>query len=140
VAFNPSDATVIAFYASSLGFAGRSEEAISLLQKAIRLNPLGPNWYHQNLGNALRVTGRLEEAVSEYKKVIQRIPNYIWGHLMLAATYSEMGREKEASAEVEEVLRINPKLSLDFVAKTSLYKDQSVRENMLNALRKAGLK
>jgi hypothetical protein len=51
-----------------------------------------------------------------------------------------MGREKETRAEVAEVLRINPKFSLDFVAKTSLYKEQSVRENMLNALRKAGLK
>jgi adenylate cyclase len=140
VALNPSDATVIALYASSLGFAGRSEEAIPLFQKAIRLDPFGRMVYYLNFGNALRVTGRFKEAVSAYKKSIQRAPNYVWGHLMLAATYSEMGREKETRAEVAEVLRINPKFSLDFVAKTSLYKEQSVRENMLNALRKAGLK
>jgi adenylate cyclase len=86
------------------------------------------------------MTERFEEAVSAYRKVIQRAPNYIWGHLMLAATYSKMGREKEARAEAAEVLRINPKFSLDFLAKTTVYKEQSVRENLLNALRKAGLK
>ena len=62
------------------------------------------------------------------------------GSLMLAATYSMMGREKEARAEAAEVLRINPKFSLDFFAKTSVYKEQSVRDNLFNALRKAGLK
>jgi adenylate cyclase len=140
VALNPSDATAIAYYATSLGFAGRSEETIPLFQKAIRLNPFGPIWVNQNFGNALQMTERFEEAVSAYRKVIQRAPNYIWGHLMLAATYSKMGREKEARAEAAEVLRINPKFSLDWLAKTTVYKEQSVRENLLNALRKAGLK
>jgi adenylate cyclase len=140
VALNPSGATVLAQYASSLDFAGRSEEAIPLFQKAIRLNPFGPQYYYRNFGNALQMTGRFEEAVSAYKKAIQRAPNDIWIHLMLAATYSKMGREKEAGAEAAEVLRINPKFSLDFWAKTSAYKEQSVRDNLFNALRKAGLK
>jgi adenylate cyclase len=140
VALNPSDATVIVSYARSLDFACRPEEAIPLFQKAIRLNPFGPMLYYQYFGNTLFMTERFEEAVSAYKKVIQRAPNYIWGHMMLAATYSKMGREKEARAEVAEVLRINPKFSLDFFAKTSLYKEQSVRDNLFNALHKAGLK
>jgi adenylate cyclase len=139
-ALNPSDATVIGFYATSLHFAGRSEEAIPLFEKSIRLNPFGPVFVYLNLGNALQMTGRFEEAVSAYKKAIQRAPNYIWCHLMLAANYSKMGREKEARAEAEEVLRINPKFSLDFFAKTSLMKEQSLKENTLNALRKTGLK
>ena len=140
VALNPSGATVLVSYATSLNFAGRSEEAIPLFEKAIRLNPFGPSSYHLQFGNALQTTGRFEEAVSAYKKSIQRSPNNIWAHLMLAATYSKMGREKEARAEVAEVLRINPKFSLDFWAKTSAYKEQSVRDNLFNALQKAGLK
>jgi adenylate cyclase len=140
VALNPSGATVIARYAVCLDFAGRSEEAIPLFRKAIRLNPNGPNVYYHNFGNALFMTGRYEEAVSAYKKALQRAPNSIWVHLMLAATYSMMGREKEARAEVAEVHRINPKFSLDFFAKTSAYKEQSARDKIFNALQKAGLK
>jgi adenylate cyclase len=143
VALNPGDPTVLTYYAMSLNFAGRSEEAITLLQKAIRLNPVGSYYNHlsnHQFGNALLYTGRYEEAVSAYKKAIQRAPNYMWSHLMLAATYSMMGREKEAQAEAAEVLRINPKFSLDFFAKTTPLKDQSVKDNIINAFRKAGLK
>ena len=60
--------------------------------------------------------------------------------MMLAATYSMMGREKEARAEASEVLRINPKASADLFAKTSLIRDQSEKDKVFNALRKAGLK
>jgi adenylate cyclase len=140
VALNPSGAAVLGNYARSLNFAGRSEETIPLLQKAIRLNPVGSYDNYTTLGNALMFTGQYEEAVSAYKKAIQRAPNNVWHHIMLAATYSMMGREKEARAEVEEALRINPKLSLDFWAKTSLIKEKSVKEKIFNALREAGLK
>jgi ApbE superfamily uncharacterized protein (UPF0280 family) len=51
-----------------------------------------------------------------------------------------MGREKEARAEAAEVLRINPKFSLDYFPTAFPYKDQSVTNNLINACRKAGLK
>ncbi len=52
-----------------------------------------------------------------------------------------MGREKEARAEAEEVLRIDPKFSLDYYAKAVLnFKDPSKNDKVANALRKAGLK
>jgi hypothetical protein len=57
----------------------------------------------------------------------------------LAAVYIMMGRDKEAQAAAAEVLRINPKFSLDWYASTSFHKDQSVIDRTINALRKAGL-
>jgi len=51
-----------------------------------------------------------------------------------------MDRESEARAEAGEVLRINPKFSLDYYGKTLPYKDQSVSDRIVAALRKAGLK
>ena len=140
VALNPSGATVIAFYAVSLQYACKPEEAIPLFQKAIRLNPFGPIFYHNNLGLTLANTGRYQEAVSALKKVVQRAPNHMLIHAWLAATYSMMGREKEARTEAEEALRINPKISLDSLTKILPYKDQSISDNYINALRKAGLK
>jgi len=58
----------------------------------------------------------------------------------LSATYSSMGREKEARTEAEEVLRIDPKFSLEHWAKASLLKNQSDLDRIVGALRKAGLK
>ena len=141
VALNPGVATILGYYGFSLSVAGRSEEAIPLIEKSIRLNPFGsfPSCYNA-LGNALMFTGRYEEAVSAYKKYLQSTPNFIWAHVTLAATYSMMSRDKEAQAEVAEILSIDPKFSLDFWAKTALVRDQSTRDKILNALRKAGLK
>jgi tetratricopeptide (TPR) repeat protein len=80
----------------------------------------------------------MEEAVSAFKTSIQRSPNDIITHVHLAITYSMMGREKEASIEAAEVLRINPKFSLENYAKA--YTSESRRDAHINALRKAGLK
>ncbi len=85
-------------------------------------------------------SGRFEEAVSAYKKALQREPNNFFAHLNLAATYNMMGLEKEAQAEASEVLRLNPKFSLDYLAKVSGYKDRTEIEKIITALRKAGLK
>ena len=127
-------------YGMSLHYGGRPEEAIQALQKAIRLNPAGESSNFFHLGHAYRTTGRYEEAVSEYKKALQRAPDNIFAHLGLAATYSMMGREQEARAEAAEVLRINPKFSVDSFAKILRNKDQSGVDKLVNALRKAGLK
>jgi adenylate cyclase len=141
VALNPSGWGVLTNYGNTLTQAGRPEEAIPLLQKVIRLNPLGPAYIYTNLGVALRMTGRFEEAVSASKKSTQLAPDNPGFHAELAATYVMMGREEEARAEVAEVLRINPKFPADY-APTFLagYKDPSVRLKVVDALRKAGLK
>ncbi|MFB0520242.1 MAG: adenylate/guanylate cyclase domain-containing protein [Desulfatiglandales bacterium] len=141
VALKPGSTDALSEYAWSLSFAGRPEEAIPVFQKLIRLNPFGKFTLYRGLAVALRNTGRLEEAVSAFKKAIQGSPNDIISHLHLAATYSKMGREEEARAEAAEVLRINPKFSLDSYAKRlSPPMDKSQRDEHINALRKAGLK
>jgi adenylate cyclase len=140
VALNPNETRALQNYAVSLSVAGRPEEAIPLFQKAIRLNPFGSSPLYRDFGDALRHMGRFEEAVSAYKKALQIAPDNIMAHIGLAATYSMMGREKEARAEAAEVLRINPKFSLDNYAKTTPTKDRSRIDNFINALRKAGLK
>ena len=141
LALDPGEARICDLYAQTLHRVGREEEAILMYQKALRLNPFGSPTIFHSFGNALQATGRFEEAVSAYKKALQLAPNDIFAHLGLASTYSKMGREKEARAEAAEVLRIDPKFSLDNYAKTSLsYKDQSVNDRIVAALRKAGLK
>jgi len=140
VALNPSGSMVHVYYGQSLMYAGQPEEAITVLRKAIRLNPFGPDWYYLTFGLSLRMAGKFEEAVSAFKKVLQSRPNNIFAHIGLASTYSMMGCEQEASAEAAEVLRTNPKFSVDSYSKRSLYKDQSETDKVANALRKAGLK
>ena len=140
MALNPGGTIVLVNYADCLILAGRPEEAIQLFQKAIRLNPFGPSLLYRGLGQALRNTGRFEEAVPAFKKAIQLAPDNIMAHTCLAVAYIWMGREKEARAEAVELLRVNPKFSLDYYAKIISYKDQSLNDRIVASLRKAGLK
>ncbi len=139
VALDPGESEVMLWHALSLNYVGRSEEAILLYQKVIRLNPFAPTGYFINLANALRDAKRFDEAVSAYRSAIQREPNNIFAHLNLAGTYIMMGLDKEARAEAAEVLRINPKFTLKFWEKVLPYKDRSVSDNLIDVLRKAGL-
>jgi adenylate cyclase len=60
-------------------------------------------------------------------------------HIHLAASYSSLGFEAEAQAEAAEILRIDPKFSLQYFAKTIPYKNQADTERLIASLRKAGL-
>jgi hypothetical protein len=60
-------------------------------------------------------------------------------HVGLGTTYALMDREKEARAEGAEVLRIDPKFSWERYIKGLPY-DQSLKDRVADALRKAGLK
>jgi adenylate cyclase len=141
VALDPGGPSPLVTYALSLMAAGRREEAIPVLQKAIRLNPFAPSYIYREFGTALWMTGRAEEALSAYKKAIQIAPDESLSHIALVVIYSDMGREKEARAEAAEVLRLNPKFSVDSHAKfIGAIMDQSQINKIVNALRKAGLK
>ena len=84
--------------------------------------------------------GQYEEAIAAFKKAI-RWPEYIYGHIGLTASYSLAGRMEDARAQAAEVLKINPKITLEDIAKNGYYNFQKAdKERFINALRKAGLK
>ena len=85
------------------------------------------------------MTGQYDESIAICKKAIQVSPNFIAAHRYLAACYSLLDREADAQAAAKEVLRINPKFSIESFAKRLRYKNKADIERELNALRKAGL-
>jgi len=140
LAMAPDSDFVHAALAFTLRHAGRPEEAIALFKKAIRLNPIPPVWYLWGLGFSHFMLGQYEEAIAEFRKALHRDPDSQFSHMLLAATYSELGREEDARAAAAEVLRINPTFSLEPWAKTHMYKNQADIDRVVEALRKAGLK
>jgi adenylate cyclase len=109
VALNPNGADAHARLAVTLDFVGRQEEAIALFEKAMRLNPMPPNWYLLNLARSYSSIGLHEQAIAASQKVVERNPDDFMARIRLASTYSMAGRVEEARAEAAEVLRINPK-------------------------------
>ena len=121
-------------------YSCRFDEAVTFIEQAIRLDPFPSSIGFRNLGVAYCSVGRYEEAVKQLKKALELSPNDLFAHLSLAITYIKLGRDEEAKAEAAEVLRIHPKFSLDYYAKVNPLKCQSVLDDNIACLRKAGLK
>lgn len=118
---------------------GKFEEAISLLQKAVRTNPHAPATYYRFLSIAYRETGRLEEAVSYARQAAALAPGSILPHVYLTAALSDAGIDSEAKAAAAEVLRINPRYSIEQFEKTAPYRDKALTKRYADSLRKAGI-
>ena len=140
IALDPNSADAYAHLGQVLVFSGKPEGAVLSLEKAIRLNPIAPSWYWHMIGMAYREMGRHEESITACKKAIHRQPDNLFAYLVLTATYSLLGREDEARAAAAEILRISPKFSLDYFAKTRPHIDPANTASYIDALRKAGLK
>jgi adenylate cyclase len=140
VELNPNGADALALLGLFLNAASRPEEAIPILYKAMRLNPMPPAWYYTFLGQSYRLTEHYDKAMAEFEKGLRVAPDYASCLLGLAATYSQAGREQEARKTVSNFLRVNPKFSLEHYEKMAPYKDPTVRKRFIDALRKAGLK
>jgi adenylate cyclase len=122
-----------------LTWAGRAEEGTKYLQHAIRLNPFAPAMFFNNLAVAYRDAGQYEKAIEECKKALQREPKAPLPYIHMAISYMRLGREEEARAAAADLLRINPKFSLERYAKTLPF-TKSVADRIVEDLRKAGLK
>ena len=139
VAVGPNAADAHALYAWIYHFSGRNTEAIEAIRKAIRLNPLPPNWYYTISGLVYSFAGLYDEAFESFQEALSRQPDNLPCRISLAAAYSLANKENNARAEIKEVLRLNPAYSIQMAMKSCPYKNQSDIDTFLDALRKAGL-
>jgi adenylate cyclase len=141
-ALNPNSSEALFVMAQVLIWIGKPEEAIPLLQKALRLNPFPPVQFLNVLSTAYRVAGQYEKAIETSKKAVQREPNSQLAYLYLTAACALAGRKEDARAAAAEVLRINPKFSIErhVMGLAQAYKNQIHTDRFIDALRKAGLK
>ena len=140
LSLNPNDADLLASMGLPGFFSGRPEEAIRWVTKAMRLNPSSyPSWYPLFLGCSYYVARKYEEAVVPLTDSINRNPKALVTHSFLAASYGQLGWEKEAQEKVEDILKMNPKFSVGGWSKCFKFKDPADLEHYADGLRKAGL-
>jgi len=106
----------------------------------IRLNPYASAPYFYNFGCGYWMMKQYEEAIAVCKKGLERNPDDLFTHMIQAASYSELDRQQEAHTSAAEVIRINPKVSLGWLAKMLPWQNKNQIDRLIDALRKAGLK
>jgi adenylate cyclase len=109
---------------------------LEVAQKAMRIDPINRDLYLGEVGFDYLEMGRLKEAVLVLKRALVSYPGNIGTRVVLAAAYVECGMMEQAHAEAAEVMRLNPRYSLEAGA----FRGLPPSNHFISDLRKTGLK
>ena len=135
---NPSNTNIIATAGMKLAMIGKSDEGLEMLAKALRLNPHIPSWYHSGPFAVHYMHGEYEAALADAKQITTA--NFMWGPMMRAAAYGQLGRLDEGRQELTELLTIEPNFrKIGHEAMIKLFFQETTTNKMLEGLKKTGL-
>ena len=115
--------------------AGRFEESIPWLEKAVLLSPKDPQ-FHIIVGHLALAhlgAGHFEQAAEHARESIRRRPEYFESHATLAAALGYLGRSEEALATIEPFAAA----ARERVERNPLFARET-KDCTLDGLRKAG--
>jgi TolB-like protein len=138
---NPSFAFAQGYYGLVLSSVGRWQEGADAARRALRLSPRDPFCaifsavvaYGEFVGHNYAEAARLARA-----SVRQRI-DFVGGWRILTAAAAMMGDEELAHEALQELLRVHPDMSLAWIERHMLIRDEAERRHYLEAFRRAGL-
>ncbi len=85
----------------------RVEEALRLMDRAIRANP-DAAVYRSNLGSMLQGLGRTAEAIQRFGEALRLKPDYVEPHLYLGNLALQQGRWEEAIQSYRRAIELKP--------------------------------
>jgi adenylate cyclase len=135
-ALNPNNADLMAEFGWILPSLGRAEEAVEFIEKAMRLNPIYPDWYGQALMFALYNARRYREVIAVADTVRVR---HLRTHLVLAGSHAQLGQLDDARQSAAKALEIQPDFSLGAWRERQKFVRPADLEHYFEGLRKAGL-
>ncbi len=139
VEIEPGNADTYANLAGALIVRGEPEQVISLVDKAIRLNPFYPFYYVLYKGLAYQAMERYEEALDAIERSAAHNPDALHPQIHLAACLGLLGMKAPAHEALAEVRRMVPDFSMVWVQTFLPYMRAVDLERLAEGLRVAGL-
>ena len=96
------------WYSMVLSAAGKSEDAIEAIRKAIRMNPFHTVQYLFAFGIAYFTQGQYEKAIFYFKRCIELNPNYLPTHIFITSCFGLLEKTKESRAAKIKLLQLDP--------------------------------
>ena len=107
-------------------YIGDWEEAVDLLDFAMRLTGINKPWYPTVKACSLFIGNRLEQAASVSESVLEYQPNNIEALLVLAASQVELGLERRAAATAQTIRDSFPTLDVEEWFERNPYQDDAL--------------
>jgi tetratricopeptide (TPR) repeat protein len=140
LAINPSDAECYQARGGILTWSGRSADAVTWLEGALRLGGTNAEVL-MNLGISRYALGQYEEAIGTLDRALARNPgrmNQLMTHPVLAAAYARLGRLQDAQRERAVIDRIAPFFDAGRFA--GQFGTKETRDDILAGLKAAGFR
>jgi len=137
VALNPMDGNALAFLGELLSYSGDCERGAALAARAKQLNPNHPGFYwFADFYNAYRqrdYRGALAAALN------LNLPGHMGAHMVLAATYGQLGEREAAEKAVRDLLKVRPDFASIAGGLLKQWWTAEYVEQLIDGWRKAGL-
>ena len=137
---NPNFAAAYGYMGFTLSTAGRSDEAITYLEQAIRMSPHDPQnaIFNMALAVAHFLSDRYTEAISFARKAIQQRGGVTSSHRIYIASLAQSGQIEEARIALQHLRELMPNISIAWCEQHVPYSPGPMAK-FLDGLRKAGL-
>jgi len=122
-------------------FRGEHEVAIEQFAHALRLSPIGPDYYlvQGYLAFSHFMLGHYEEAQRAGAEAASHQPNWLSGHMVLSAAHAMAGSIQSARNSLNQVRRLSPSLRPSTIENSWSYRRPEDRAHLAEGLRLAGL-
>ncbi len=129
------------YYALALCYSGRTQEAFEAAQRAIRHSPRDPSLaiYYGVAGYARFLEKKYDEAISLARQAIRQRGDLTGAYRVLTVAAGMAGDLEMASGALQELRRIQPGVSLTWIASQLPWACDEDREHYLEGFRRAGL-
>lgn len=143
IALRPEFALGHAGLGYALACGGQPERGLESLERARQLSPLDPfvAMYAPVVRYmALFALERYEETITVCRSMAARYPRHAGARRLMTVSLGLLGRTDQASESLEQTLALQPDLSSDHVARSTVYANAADRSRFLLGLQKAGLR
>jgi adenylate cyclase len=139
LSLNPNMAMAYNIKGGTRIYLGRPEEAIPLIERAMRLDPATNQQFLHFLGMANLLAGRYETAAAALRERIRLVPNTDFSRSLLASALGHLGQTEEARRVWQELIEINPKYSFEEHLGRLPFKHEADAQRLTDGLKKAGV-
>jgi len=138
---NPNFCMTHGYYALALCYCGRTREAYEAAQRAIRHSPRDPSLaiYYGVAGYARCIERKYDEAIVLARDAIRHRGDLTGAYRVLTVAAGMSGDLELAAGALRELRRIQPNISLDWIANRLPWASDADRDHYLEGFRRAGL-
>lgn len=139
LALNPNYADAYALLGGIKTYIGQPEQTITLIRKAMRLNPNAGALYFLLLGRAYFFIGDDEQAIINLKESLSRNPSILEAHVYMAAALVQAGDIEEAKWAAEEIEALKADFSTQSWLQTYPMSDSTLKNTLAAQLKRLNL-